>query len=452
MMRSAHLDAEVSADTVLSQRNGKWGLTGDAPIQLRGSASSSSIRPIVALFSSTLIGDGTLALRLEGDGTIADPSLRGQLQGDELRIEQVESGVFLREGTLRAGFANRAMRVETFSIRGGDGRFTATGRLGASGKALDLDLDWAAEKLTAVQHPDLRLVVTGQGKVTLQEGRSRLRGALTADQGRVELRSDTAPALGEDVVVAGRKRPTAVTARALRHELDLKLDLGQDFLIRGRGLDAKLVGKVRLIGAGDAPLEAQGEISVARGTYEAYGQRLDIDKGALYFSGPVDNPGLEIRALRKNLQVEAGVEVSGTARNPRIALISNPDVPDAQKLSWLVLGRPVEGTGTSDADKLQAAALALTAGLGTTPLQQQLARAVGLDEIRLASAGTSAEQTGVVAVGKRIGDRIYVTYEQSLSTATNILRISYQLTRNWSIRTESGTIDAVDVFYTLNFD
>jgi translocation and assembly module TamB len=268
----------------------------------------------------------------------------------------------------------------------------------------------------------------------------------------VELRSNTAPALGEDVVVEGRKQRTAVTARTLRPEVDLRLDLGQDFLIRGRGLDAKLVGSVRLIGAGDAPLQAKGEISVARGTYEAYGQRLEIDKGILYFSGPVDNPGLEIRALRKNLEVEAGVEVTGTARDPRVRLVSNPDVPDAEKLSWLVIGRRVETAGTSDAEKLQGAAMALAAGLGTAPLQQQLARAVGLDEIRIAPSSGAGEQSGMVAVGKRISDRIYVTYEQSLTAATNIFRVSYQLTRNWSVRTESGTTDAVDIFYTLSFD
>jgi translocation and assembly module TamB len=79
---------------------------------------------------------------------------------------------------------------------------------------------------------------------------------------------------------------------------------------------------------------------------------------------------------------------------------------------------------------------------------------VGLDEIRIApsSSSGSGEQGGMLAVGKRISDRIYVTYEQSLTTATNIFRVSYQLTRNWSVRTESGTTDAVDIFYTLSFD
>ena len=54
--------------------------------------------------------------------------------------------------------------------------------------------------------------------------------------------------------------------------------------------------------------------------------------------------------------------------------------------------------------------------------------------------------------GKRIGNRIYRTYEKSLSTAEDLVRVSYQLTRNWSVRTESSTTDAVDLLYTLSFD
>ena len=451
-VRGTHLEAQASGETLLSRRDGKWGLAGNAPLKLQARADLASIRPVVALLSSTVTGEGKLAVQLTGDGTVAHPQLRGEISGERLRIEQVESGVFLREGVLRAAFTNQAVQLNTFTIRGGDGQFSAAGRVGLRDRQLDLSLDWEAQKLTAVQHPDLRLVVSGKGNVSMQDGRASLRGALTADHGRVELRSSSAPTLGEDVVVAGRKPKTTVTARSLRPQVDLALDLGPDFVVRGRGLDATLKGKITLVGTGDAPLEAKGRISVVRGTYEAYGQRLQIDKGVLYFSGPLDNPGLEIVAMRKHLQVEAGVEVTGTARNPRVRLVSNPDVPDSEKLSWLVLGRGAEGAGTSEAEKLQAAAMALATGLGTAPLQQQLARAVGLDEIRFAAASSAGQSSGAVAVGKRLSDRIYLTYEQGLSAATNMVRLSYQLSRNWSVRTEAGTAGAVDIFYTLSFD
>jgi len=213
----------------------------------------------------------------------------------------------------------------------------------------------------------------------------------------------------------------------------------------------RLGGNVRLHSSPGTPLQAQGDIKVEQGTYEAYGQLLTIEKGVLRFAGAVDNPAIEVRAMRKNQEVEAGVEVTGTARDPRARLVSDPDVPDPEKLSWLVLGNRVESGSTADAQKLQASAVAMAAGLGTLPLQQQLKRAVGLDEISYIPP-TGDMQGGVVEIGKRVSDRVYVSHQRGLSAATNTLRISYQLSRRWSLRTESGSTNAVDLFFTLSFD
>jgi translocation and assembly module TamB len=57
-----------------------------------------------------------------------------------------------------------------------------------------------------------------------------------------------------------------------------------------------------------------------------------------------------------------------------------------------------------------------------------------------------------VAVGKQISDKIYVTQEFGTSAAGNTLRVSYQLARRWSLRTESGDTDAIDLFFTISFD
>jgi len=134
-----------------------------------------------------------------------------------------------------------------------------------------------------------------------------------------------------------------------------------------------------------------------------------------------------------------------------VRLVSDPDVPDPDKLAWLVLGRPAESGNTQDGKTLQSSAVALAAGLGTSPLQAQLARSVGLDEITF-MPGTGDSEGGVVAVGKQISDKIYVTQEFGVRAASNTLRVSYQLTRRWSVRTESGDTDAVDLFFTISFD
>lgn len=445
------LSAQGEAHSVLERRGAAWGVSGTAPLEVEARATLQSIRAFAALASRAVTADGSVALELRGSGTIAEPKLQGSITGDGLLVENIEQGVFLRDGTLRAKFSDDAITVEQFTIKGGAGSFGVRGRLAARAGAPRIDLEWTAQKLALVQHPDLRLIVSGAGKLGVDDARIALTGKLSADQGRVELRSHTAPALGADVVVAGREPRVSLTQRALNSELDLMLDLGPDFLVTGRGAELRLAGRVRLSSTPGSMLQAQGDINVVRGTYVAYGQTLVIDKGVLHFAGPVDNPALELRAMRKNQEVAAGVEVTGTARNPLVRLISEPEVPDAEKLSWLVLGRRVESGATDDAQALQASAVAMAAGLGTMPLQQQLARAVGLDEISYMPSADGTEG-GVVAVGKRISDKVYISHHHSVSTATNTLRISYQLSRFWSLRTESGDTDAVDLFFTISFD
>lgn len=444
------IEGHGTASTRLERRGFKWGVPGTAPLNLQASLSLDSMRALGALAGRDMTVDGRLRFSAKADGTVAQPRLSGGIDADNLRLEKVASGVFLRNGKLRAEFRNDVLTVTNFSIDGGTGTLQAQGRLAAGGKEPLLDLTWKADKLDIIQHPHLQLKVSGAGSMKFHDGRFALRGAIKADRGHVVLRSDTAPALGDDVVIVGRAQPSELVAQTRRADLDLDVDLGPDFKVIGRGIDARMTGGIKLTSSADTPLAANGEVRVASGTFEAYQTKLQIDAGVLNFSGPIDNPGLSIVALRKNQDVQAGVEVSGTAKDPRVRLVSNPDVPDPEKLSWLVLGRKVETSSETDAEKLQGAATALAAGLGTLPLQKQLASAVGLDELGFRPG--DASQGGVLAVGKRLSDKVYVTHEYSINTATNTLRVSYQLSRRISLRTESGVTDAVDIFYTISFD
>jgi len=101
---------------------------------------------------------------------------------------------------------------------------------------------------------------------------------------------------------------------------------------------------------------------------------------------------LNILALRKGLSVEAGVEVTGTVRRPTVRLVSTPTVPDAEKLSWIVLGRVPDSNGI-DTSLLLAAAGNIMGGQSAG----QLGRALGVDELSLRQkegGDTSASQTG----------------------------------------------------------
>jgi translocation and assembly module TamB len=446
----AHVGLSGQLATRLEQRDGRWGLPGSAPLTLEAQARLDSIKPVAALFTRTAELDGAVSAKVTAQGTVAQPRLVGTMEGSGLSLEQVGSGLYLTGGNLRARFEERRLRVEELTMQGGEGRLTASGEYDLANAAMKLE--WAAERLTAVQRPDLLLIATGSGAAAASEKRTQFRGKLRMDKGRVELREAGTRGLGDDVVVVGRKPAGALPERVLKSQVDFTLELGDDFRVSGRGLDARMVGQLHLTSPGDAPLRAQGEIKVAKGTFEVYGRKLDIDPGALYFAGPVDNPALDIRAMRKNQAVEAGVEITGTARNMEIRLVSVPDVPDMEKLSWLTLGRKLDTGNQSETQTMQRYGAALATTIGTGSFQSKVARAVGLDEITVLPGTDGSSQGGVVQLGKSVGDRIYLMLEQRMSTAENIFKVNYRLTRDWSLRLESGDTDAVDLFYTISFD
>ena len=362
-------------------------------------------------------------------------------------------GIALREGRLRAKLEGDALVLEDLSIKGPEGELTATGTLARGGEGAKLA--WRADRLRIFNRPDRRLMVTGEGTAALSQAKLALRGTLRADEGYIEFAAQDTSRLGDDVVIVGRAaQARRAGPRALPLDLDMTLDPGPRFRIVGQGLDAYLRGKVQVQSRADGVIVARGTIETAPdGTYRAFGQKLDIERGRLLFDGPIDNPALDILALRKNLQVEAGVEVTGTARAPQVRLTSRPPVPDAEKLSWLVLGRGSPDASSADLALLQAAAAQLVTSDQAVPLHRRIIQDIGLDDIAVRGASGGAATGQVVAFGKRLSDRLYIEYEQGLSVAANLVRLTFALTRTLSVNAQtSQTTSSFGFTYRRSFD
>jgi translocation and assembly module TamB len=167
------------------------------------------------------------------------------------------------------------------------------------------------------------------------------------------------------------------------------------------------------------------------------------------FQGPIDDPALNVLALRKGLPVEAGVEVTGTVRLPKVRLVSTPNVPDLEKLSWITLGRAPGGK--ADASLLLAAAGSIMGGQAGG-VMEKISRTLGVDELSIRQAGIDPLMGQVGVVGKRLSDRAYITYEQGLMAVAGITKLTYNLTPKITVVTRAGLDNAIDLLYTVRFD
>jgi translocation and assembly module TamB len=309
------------------------------------------------------------------------------------------------------------------------------------------------------------VVVSGKVAAQLRDAPLSLRGGLAVDQALITLPDDSAPQLGDDVVV---RRPAATqsattapakntlatrnaSAPRLVTDLLIDIDLGRDFQVRGRGLDTRLAGKLSLHAVDRERPNLTGTVRTVRGTYRAYGQRLDIEQGLVRFVGSADNPMLDILAIRPQLSQRVGVQVSGTALSPIVRLYAEPDLPEAEKLAWLVLGRSASGSG-GEAALLQQAALALLGGSGRGP-SASLTQALGLDELSFSgSNGGDTASGATVTIGKRLSKDFYVAYESGLAGTMGVFTIFYDLSRRLTLRAQTGEQSAIDLIWTLRYD
>jgi translocation and assembly module TamB len=375
-----------------------------------------------------------------------------------------------RGGELRATLAGERIVIERFRLEGRGGAERG-GVLQASGSAewrrvqRDgemrreplIELQATATQLRASSRPDRRVTVSGELRARLEGAALQLRGRLRADEALIVLPDETAPALGGDVVVRGTEYPIERRGGVrVVPDVQVMLDLGDAFELRGHGLQTRLAGQLEVRSTPNDPApRVVGEVRTASGTYRAYGQQLAIETGVLRFSGPYDNPTLDVLAVRPNATTQrVGVQITGSAQAPRVRLFSDPDLPDSEKLAWLVLGRPASGAG-AEAAVLQQAAIALLAGSDGGPLDGGLAQALGLDALSFSGNSTNADgssSSGALTLGKRLADNLYLSYERSLAGTLNTVSIFYDVTRRVTVRARAGSENAVDLIFTLSHD
>ena len=109
------------------------------------------------------------------------------------------------------------------------------------------------------------------------------------------------------------------------------------------------------------PTTGSGQLSVA-GRYKAYGQDLTIKDGRLLFAGtPLDNPRLAIVAMREvDADLSTGLRIAGSAKQPIITVVSNPNVGEADALSYLVTGRSLSDVGSASGSSQDALDIGVT--------------------------------------------------------------------------------------------
>lgn len=467
-------------------------LSPTAPITGVGHLEIPSIDWLGPVIDQNLRTGGSIVGDFNVLGTAEKPQGNGRIIGSALTVGLADQGLRLRDGQLELSFdaaritlskfdfrAERSVpppdpRIRVLNLPGAEpgsnaGRISGTGGIdlkdGAGQFALKL------EHVPVLQRPDQWAIVSGTAGITSGWDHMDLTARLAADAGFIGVPKSGAPVLGDDVLVRGR---VVKTGQRMRVNADIDFDFGRDFIVKAWGIDTYLDGQLHLRLAQGLEPRATGALQTRGGVFDAYGQKLTIDRGLINFSGPLNNPALNVVATRKGLPVEAGVQITGAVQQPRVRLVSDPEVPESEKLSWILLGRPTDASSADAGLLLSAASAAFGNGDGGPGITQRVANSLGLDDVSLGQAGAAARpvQSRVVSnssgmgsgvatsgtaneqvltLGRRLSSKAYLALEQNLIGTESVIKLSYELTRYISLIARGGTENALDLHYEISF-
>ncbi|MBS0431344.1 MAG: translocation/assembly module TamB domain-containing protein, partial [Proteobacteria bacterium] len=401
---------------------------------------SADLRSLAFLqaFSSEIANvKGSLAGTLALGGTLAAPQFQGDLRTQGFSAELPRAGLKLHDGSFAiAGDAQGQLRIQG-RIASGDGVLNIDGNTGMSA-ASPLSLAIRGDNVLVADIPAAHVIASPDLRIGRDKGVYALTGTLGIPRANIEIEKlpGQGPAQASpDVVVVDEEQPQSVSPMAMR--ADITVQLGDNVAVKGYGLDGKVHGTLAVRAQPDQDATGRGEIQVS-GTYQAYGQNLQIERGRLLFAGTrLDNPGLDIRAQRaiRADNITVGLSVRGTAQQPILTVFSDPSMEQAQALSYLVTGRPLESLKSGEADTLNTAAQAL-GGLAGDRLAKSLGSRLGLE------AGVSSSDAlggSAFTAGKYLSPRLFLSYGVGLFTPGQVITLRYTLNRFLQFEAENAT-------------
>jgi len=420
-------------------------VSGNLKIDIPDLTALKNLMPVGQNISGTLNAEATIG------GRVGEPQLGGSLNGDNLYYVNRDLGVILDNGSLRSRLSGQQWQIQSLLFKRGNGNINLSGTVGWGGGVPVVDVNAVFDKYGILDKPRRRLTASGNTRLHYDDKNGIiLGGSLKVDEGNFGFQKSGMPELDDDVVVLGE--PKKETRDSVPFSMNIDLDLNDKVFFRGEGVDVTLGGRLKLTAQPKQDIQAVGTISVVKGKYKAYGQDLNITKGTVSFVGPLSRPNLNIRAVRNLSPVGAGVEVLGNLENPRVTLVTNEPMSEKDKLSWLILNRASSGSDGDEA-ALSTAASAFLAG--------KLNDRIGLvDDFGLTSKRSRNAQTGelnpaeqVLTVGKQLSSELYLGYEFGLTSASQTVKLVYQLTRTIQAIVRVGSQSSGgEIKYVIRFD
>jgi len=278
---------------------------------------------------------------------------------------------------------------------------------------------------------------------------------------------------------AGTAGPAAAAggdpATSLPLRYDIRIDAPSTLQVRNNSIRLTARADLQLRGTYDRPLLA-GRADVERGEVTFEGRRYVVTRGAIDLSNPTRiepffDLETETRVRVPGDTYRVTLQASGTIDRLNLEFTSDPWLPQPEILALLFSdvapGRNIEfrqyNTDITPQQQLlrERATRALTSAI-SSEVDRVVSQTFGVDTFQLTPSLADPNQQSSrldpaarVTIGKRLSDRLYLTYSRSLSSSTHnqIILLEYDQTDrfSWILSRNEDATYALDVRMRTTF-
>lgn len=426
---------QLNVQAKLDPRPGKRPISGTFNLQGVDISIARPFVPMVDTLAGRISGSGTLS------GTLLAPLVNGRVQLSDAEISGGQLPTNFEGLQLLVLINGQSLQLTGDWRSGEKGAGQLKGNL-AWGDSLAGQVNISAKQLPVNVEPYAALEVEPDITIVVANEQMSVRGKVLVPRGSIEVRElpPSTVQVSSDARIVGSQ---AVDKQPVAIAMDVDVIVGDDLLkFSGFGLKAEIAGKVHI----GNDLDTRGVLDLNNGKFAAYGQKLTIRRARLLFAGPIDQPYLDVEAIRTVDDVVAGLRLTGIATEPHSEVFSEPAMSQNQALSYLVLGRPI---GDSEDNNLIGQAVVAMSLKRGTPFAGNVAQTLGIQDFQLDSEG-SGNSTSVVASGK-LSERLSLRYGVGVFEPVNTVALRYELTKRLYLEAASGLASSLDIFFKRDF-
>ncbi len=409
------------------------------------------LSPLVGEYSS-LKSDIESDLKFKGD--MLHPQIEGVVSISDIQVKGDISPVEVESGKMTLNFTGYQANLNA-SVLTQDGELQITGD--ADWQNLD---DWKvnshvfAKSLLVDMPPIVKVKVVPDLTLNMQPKLAKVTGNIALPWGRivVEELPPSAVSVSKDQVLLNEDLTPVSEQNSLPFDIetDVTITIGDDFKLKAFGLEGGLIGRVNVVQKDKGPL-VNGEINIQDGKYRSFGQDLIIQEGKILMNGPVDQPYLSIKAIRNpdntDDDVIAGVQVTGPASEPLVTIFSEPSMPQANALSYLLRGQDLDSETGGDAMTTALIGLSLAS---SGKVVSEIGSAFGVQDLKLDTAGSGDDSQ--VTVSGYIRPGLQVKYGVGIFNSVGEFTVRYRLMTDLYVEAVSGLDSAVDLLYQFELN